>query len=67
MMRKRAERDDELRLLALIARGLGADLDDYETPAERLSDLGEPEPARDPAIRRLEVIQIAESIGGDVA
>ena len=55
-------------LLALIAEGLGADLDDYDIPAERLDEYlsGTGGPAADPEARRLEVLAMAEAVGGEV-
>jgi len=56
-------------LLALIAEGLGADLDDYDIPAERLDEYlsgAGGGPAADPEARRLEVLAMAEAVGGEV-
>jgi hypothetical protein len=63
-MTGRAEREEELRLLALIAQGLGAEgLEDYQVPAARWREqMAEPEESRDPE-RRLRLLMLPD---GDV-
>lgn len=68
-MRKRQERDDELRFLALLAQHAGADTADYEPPSVRIrEDMAEAavKAAADPERRRMEVLAAVEAVGGDL-
>lgn len=66
------DRRDNLRLLALVARGLGFDdgLKDYVPPserlAERLAEAGKPKAKDDGKVSRaLEVTRFVAAAGGD--
>jgi len=70
MMRTRAERDDELRMLAVVATQLGAKgLEDYEPPSEAMRTLRDAElPAAGDhrsSTRHLEILAAAEAVGGE--
>jgi hypothetical protein len=70
MMRTRAERDDELRMLALIATQLGSKgLEDYDPPSEAMRALNDTEmPAAGDhrsKTRHLEILQAVEAVGGE--
>lgn len=62
------DRRDNLRLLALVARGLGAELEDYTPPsvalAEDLADTGKPDDG-DKSNRALEVARFMSAAGGE--
>jgi hypothetical protein len=64
-MRRRAEHDDQLMLLAHIAQGLGADLEDYEPPSERISGWLTDLAPQDPTRRRAEVLAVIDAAGGE--
>ena len=61
------DRADMLRLLALVATGLGTKgLERYEPPSAHLAEaLAGPGPAEDPEIRRLEIMTLADALGGE--
>jgi hypothetical protein len=68
-MRRQAEADDHLMLLATIAQGVGAELGDYEPPSQRIRDyLAVPpdpgQPGRGEG-RRLEILAAVEATGGE--
>lgn len=72
---REVDRQDQLRLLALIARGGGATgLDDYEPASETLAyELYEADDDEDaaegqdtPEQRRLKILQFAHDLGGEV-
>jgi hypothetical protein len=69
-MRRQAERDDELSLLALIAASLGADTEDYDPPfrvwRDWMDELRAAAPVT-PGERLLRVLEAAEATGGEVS
>ena len=64
-LRRRQEHDDQLMLLAHIAQGVGADMEDYEPPSERISGYLAGLGPADPDRRRAEVLAVIEAAGGE--